>query len=137
MHYADGTCGLFGRATPERHDIGVDMTAYDLSRRRRRPLHPGLVAIGATLLIAAFATDCAYWKTLLFQWNNMSSWLLAAGLIAAGFAVVALNLFRHGASIDHASRFRTLANASAKLFRLGEGHEGRRGKAAFHHRAIE
>jgi len=53
-------------------------------------LHPRLIAPGAALLIAAFATDAVYWRTLLFQWNNFSIWLIAAGLVLAGLAGVAL-----------------------------------------------
>ena len=66
-------------------------TLYDppVVRRRRRPLHSGLASIGATLLIAAFVTDFAYWRTLLFQWNNFSGWLLLAGLIFAGLSGLA------------------------------------------------
>ncbi len=55
----------------------------------RSLLHPGLVAAAATLLIAAFATDLLYWRTLLFQWNNFSEWLLAAGLMLAALAALA------------------------------------------------
>ena len=56
-----------------------------------RPLfHPLLVGTGAVLLITAFVTDLLYWWTLLYQWNNFSSWLLAAGLIVAGLAGLAL-----------------------------------------------
>jgi uncharacterized membrane protein len=52
--------------------------------------HPLLVGTGAVLLITAFVTDLLYWWTLLYQWNNFSSWLLAAGLIVAGLAGLAL-----------------------------------------------
>ncbi|RAK61297.1 hypothetical protein DJ021_16560 [Phenylobacterium hankyongense] len=55
-------------------------------------LHPRLVAPGAALLIAAFATDVIYWRTLLFQWNNFSIWLLATGLVLAALAGLALLL---------------------------------------------
>jgi uncharacterized membrane protein len=44
------------------------------------------------LLIAAFATDVAYAKTLLFQWDNFSIWLLTGGLLLAAFAALALVL---------------------------------------------
>jgi len=65
------------------------MTYVDAVRGRRRLFHPGLVAMGAILLIAVFATDFVYWRTLLFQWNNFSSWLLMAGLIFAALAAIA------------------------------------------------
>ena len=45
---------------------------------------------GATLLIAAFVTDFLYWQSDLFQWNNFSGWLLAAGLVLAALGAIAL-----------------------------------------------
>jgi uncharacterized membrane protein len=60
--------------------------------RSNRPLHPRLIGAGAALLIAAFATDVAYEKTLLFQWDNFSIWLLTGGLLLAAFAALALVL---------------------------------------------
>ncbi len=53
-------------------------------------LHPRMIAAGAALLIAAFVTDLTYWRTLLFQWNNFSIWLITAGLVVAAFAGLAL-----------------------------------------------
>jgi uncharacterized membrane protein len=55
-------------------------------------LHPLFVAAGAALLIGALFTDILYVKTLLFQWNNFSIWLITAGLIVAGLAGLALVL---------------------------------------------
>jgi uncharacterized membrane protein len=55
-------------------------------------LHPRLIAPGAALLIAAFATDVIYWRTLLFQWDNFSIWLITAGLVLAALAGLALLL---------------------------------------------
>jgi len=67
---------------------GADMSRVEISGRRRL-MHPGLVAAGSTLLIATFASDFLYWQTLLFQWNNVSEWLLATGLILAALAAIA------------------------------------------------
>lgn len=66
------------------------MTQFDLPRARRAPLHPGLIASSATLLITAFVTDVVYWQTSLFQWNNFSAWLLTFGLVVAAIAAIAL-----------------------------------------------
>ena len=52
--------------------------------------HPTLVGTAASLLIATLATDFFYSETLLYQWNNFSIWLLAAGLIVAAVAGLAL-----------------------------------------------
>lgn len=64
------------------------MTEYDTLERRRALLHPGLIASGATLLIAGFVSDVLYWKTLLFQWNNVSQWLVAGGMVVALIAAI-------------------------------------------------
>jgi uncharacterized membrane protein len=65
------------------------MNRVDVCGSPRRPLHPGLIAAGSTLLIATFASDLLYWRTLLFQWNNVAGWLLAAGLVLAALADIA------------------------------------------------
>lgn len=61
----------------------------NLAEGRRALFHPGLVASGATLLMAGFGSDLLYWETLLFQYNNMSQWLVAAGLVVALLAAIA------------------------------------------------
>jgi uncharacterized membrane protein len=68
------------------------MTQAAVRERRRFLLHPGLIAASATLLIATFVSDFLYWQTLLFQWDNVSEWLLAAGLILAGLGAIAFAL---------------------------------------------
>ena len=55
-------------------------------------LHPRLVGAGAVLLIAVLASDITYANSLLFQWANVSIWLLTAGLLLAAFAGLALIL---------------------------------------------
>ena len=65
------------------------MLQTDLPERRRTLFHPGLVASGATLLIAGFVSDILYWRTLLFQWNNVSQWLVAGGMALALLAAIA------------------------------------------------
>src|SRR5436305_14910148 len=68
---------------------GGGMSEVQISGSPRGFLHPGLIAAGSTLLIATFASDLLYWRTLLFQWNNASEWLLATGLIRAALAAIA------------------------------------------------
>ena len=65
------------------------MTHAEAPARGRPLLHPAPVAVGAALLIASFGTAALYWKTLLFQWNNFSAWLLLGGLLMAAVAAVA------------------------------------------------
>jgi uncharacterized membrane protein len=57
---------------------------------RRWLLHPFLVSIGGSLLIAAFPSDVMYSQTSLMQWSNASEWLIGTGLIFALLAAVAL-----------------------------------------------
>ena len=71
-------------------DASTNMLKELQAKAAHRPLHPPLVAAGAILLISAFACDLIYWWTLLFQWNNFSIWLLAAGLVVAAIAGIAL-----------------------------------------------
>lgn len=58
------------------------------SARPRLLLHPPFVAMGGTLLIAAFFTDWEYTSSSLFQWSNFSAWLITAGLILALVAAI-------------------------------------------------
>ncbi|MEA3003488.1 MAG: hypothetical protein QOH81_2276 [Sphingomonadales bacterium] len=55
-------------------------------------LHPRLVGLGATLLIAVFVTDLLYWRTLLPEWSTFSIWLLTGGLVLAAWSGVAFVL---------------------------------------------
>jgi uncharacterized membrane protein len=86
------------RARLERSDASIPRLGIfvrplqESSSRSNHPLHPRLIGSGAMLLIAAFATDVIYAKTLLFQWDNFSVWLLTCGLLLAAFAGVALVL---------------------------------------------
>lgn len=63
---------------------------YTTGIRRRWQLHPFLVSIGGTLLIAAFPSDIMYSQTSLMQWSNASEWLIAVGMVFALLAAIAL-----------------------------------------------
>jgi uncharacterized membrane protein len=79
-----------------------------------RPWHPRLIGSGAVLLIATFGTDLIYMRTLLFQWENFSIWLLTGGLFLAalgGVTFVLDILSRRIARIDW-ERFTGLAVAA-------------------------
>jgi uncharacterized membrane protein len=68
-----------------------------------RPWHPRLIGSGAVLLIATLSTDLLYMRTLLFQWENLSIWLLTGGLVLAALGGVTLVLdilLRRVARID-------------------------------------
>jgi len=53
------------------------------------PLHAMFVPFPIVCFTGAFATDIAYWQTTNIIWETFSVWLLAAGLVMAGFAVLA------------------------------------------------
>ena len=66
------------------------MTSMKTSDLPRALLHPGFIGMGSALLIAAFVTDVIYYQTSLMQWANFSTWLIAAGLVAALVSAVVL-----------------------------------------------
>jgi uncharacterized membrane protein len=53
------------------------------------PIHPMLVPFPIACFVGAFVTDLAYWHTASYLWETFSVWLLTAGLVMAGFAVLA------------------------------------------------
>ena len=66
------------------------MATRSPAARHRFLLHPPFVAMGGTLLIAAFFTDYNYISSSLFQWANFSAWLITAGLVLALIAAIFL-----------------------------------------------
>jgi uncharacterized membrane protein len=59
------------------------------ARPRGRPIHGMLVSFSAAYFAGALVTDVVYWQMPDVLWERFSIWLIAAGLIMAGFAVVA------------------------------------------------
>jgi uncharacterized membrane protein len=53
------------------------------------PLHAMLVPFPIVCFFGTFATDIAYWQTANVIWETFSVWLLAAGLVMGGFALLA------------------------------------------------
>jgi uncharacterized membrane protein len=77
---------------------GIAMTIHNLSGTSPArmdlplggaPIHPVLVSFPIAYFTAAFVTDLAYWQTAAVLWETFSDWLITAGLITAGFAVIA------------------------------------------------
>ncbi len=60
----------------------------DRMRGAFSPLNAALLAGALSLFLVALLSDIAYARTYEIQWNNFSSWLLAAGLVIAGFALL-------------------------------------------------
>jgi len=48
-----------------------------------------LVSFSAAYFVGALVTDLAYWQTPDVLWERFSIWLITAGLIVAGLAVIA------------------------------------------------
>ena len=67
-----------------------DANVRSTARRRGRPLHNKiLVSFSAAYFIGAFVTDLVYWQTPDVVWERFSIWLITAGLIVAGLAIIA------------------------------------------------
>jgi uncharacterized membrane protein len=59
------------------------------ARRHRRPLHRMLVSFSAAYFAGALVTDLVYWQMPDVVWERFSIWLITAGLIVAGLAIIA------------------------------------------------
>ena len=54
-----------------------------------QPIHAMLIPFPFVCFTLTLLTDIAYWQTGHLMWHNFSSWLLFAGLIFGGFALLA------------------------------------------------
>lgn len=73
------------------------MPAYPIRSERaaeRHPLHLLLTAFPLAFFTAAFATDIVYANSANLQWQYFSIWLITAGLVLGGLAIVALLVAR-------------------------------------------
>ena len=59
------------------------------AKPRGRPIHKMLVSFSAAYFAGALVTDLVYWQTPDVLWERFSIWLITAGLIVAGLAVIA------------------------------------------------
>jgi uncharacterized membrane protein len=60
-----------------------------IARVGGHPIHPMVVPFPIACFFGAFVTDLVYWWTDAVQWETFSVWLLTAGMVLAGFAVIA------------------------------------------------
>jgi uncharacterized membrane protein len=67
------------RNTPDRMDLPVGA----------QPIHPIVVPFSIACFAGAFVTDFIYWRTVAVMWETLSDWLITAGLIIAGVAIIA------------------------------------------------
>jgi uncharacterized membrane protein len=86
---------------------------------RGRPLHKMLVAFSAAYFAGALVTDLVYWQMPAVMWERFSIWLITAGLVVAGFAVVAYAIdLLAGRQIDRPALPRVVGYALAVLLSL-------------------
>jgi uncharacterized membrane protein len=84
-----------------------------------RPIHKILVTFSAAYFVGALVTDLVYLQTPDVMWERFSIWLITAGLILAGLAVVAYAIDRFtGRQIDRPAWPRAVGYALAILLSL-------------------
>jgi uncharacterized membrane protein len=66
-----------------------DDTPRSITSLAGHSIHPMLVPFPIACFFGAFITDLVYWWTDAVQWETFSVWLLTAGMVLAGFAVIA------------------------------------------------
>ena len=66
-----------------------DANSKSTAKARGRPIHQMLVSFSAAYFAGALVTDFVYWQIPDVLWERFSIWLITAGLIIAGLAVVA------------------------------------------------
>jgi uncharacterized membrane protein len=67
-----------------------DASSRSMATASRQAIHPILVPFPIACFAGAFVTDLVYWQTAAVMWETFSDWLLTAGMIMAGFAIIAL-----------------------------------------------
>jgi len=89
------------------------------AKPRGRPLHQMLVSFSAAYFAGALVTDLVYWQTPDVLWERFSIWLITAGLIVAGLAVIAYVIdLAGGRQIDTPAWPRVVGYALAVLLSL-------------------
>lgn len=69
---------------------GMTVTDAHSAKSGKPPLHQILVSFSAAYFVGGLLTDLAYWRAPdVVMWERFSVWLIAAGLFAAGLAVIA------------------------------------------------
>jgi uncharacterized membrane protein len=78
-----------------------DASLRSVAKPRGRPIHKILVSFSAAYFVGALVTDLVYWRTPDVTWERFSIWLITAGLIMAGLAVITYVIdFLAGRQID-------------------------------------
>jgi uncharacterized membrane protein len=77
MQHAIATAAPFG-----------DADFRSTEKPRGRPIHAMPASFSAAYFSAALVTDLIYWQVPNVMWERFSIWLIVAGLILAGIAVI-------------------------------------------------
>jgi uncharacterized membrane protein len=89
------------------------------AKPRGRPIHKMLVSFSAAYFTGALVTDVVYWQMPDVMWERFSIWLIAAGLIMAGLAVIAYVIdLLSGRQIDRPALPRAVGYLLAVLIAL-------------------
>src|ERR1700753_1519219 len=89
------------------------------ARPRGRPMHRILVSFSAAYFTGALITDLVYWRMPDVLWERFSIWLVVAGLIMAGLAIIAYAIeLAAGRQIDSPAWLRAAGYALAVLLSL-------------------
>ena len=86
---------------------------------RGRPIHKTVASFSAAYFVGALVTDLVYWQMPAVMWERFSIWLITAGLVVAGFTVVAYVIdLLAGRQIDRPALPRAVGYALAVLLSL-------------------
>ena len=100
-------------------DATFDTSLDSIPKPRRGPIHKMLVTFSAAYFTGALVTDLAYWHVPDVLWERFSIWLITAGLIMAGLAVIAYVFdVASGRQIDKPAWPRAVGYAIAVLLSL-------------------
>ena len=76
-----------------RHVTGTSLTAEaspgSSTHSGGQPILPMLVPFPIACFTGAFVTDLVYWQTAAVMWERFSDWLITAGMVMAGLAIIA------------------------------------------------
>ena len=96
-----------------------DANSKSTAKPRGRPIHQMLVSFSAAYFVGALVTDLAYWQTPDVLWERFSIWLITAGLIMGGLAIIAYVIdLVGGRRIDRPAWRRVIGYAIAVLLAL-------------------
>jgi uncharacterized membrane protein len=96
-----------------------DADLRSTAKPRGRPIHRMLVSFSAAYFTAALVTDLVYWQMPDVLWERFSIWLIVAGLLMAGFGIVAYAVdLAVGRRIDRPAWPRAVGYALAVLLSL-------------------